>query len=135
MIVTNKTLSPQYLLWLGGPRRPPCCCSAAAPPPAERPAIRRTAYALLLLALLTHLDYPAAVRRDSCGAHGASPMTVVATVVTAVRNLALLAFTGYVGRLGLALPRRWTARPRRCMIKSDRPGNLPCSGRRSADPG
>jgi hypothetical protein len=96
MIVTNKTLSPQYLLWLGGPAAALLLLRGRATP-AELPAIRRTAYALVLLALLTHFVYPL-LYYGLLGERG-ELMVVVATVVTTVRNLALLAFTGYVGRL------------------------------------
>jgi hypothetical protein len=96
MVVTNKTLSPQYLLWLGGPAAALLLIRDGATVE-ERPAIRRTAYALLLLALLTHLVYPL-LYPGLLGLWG-QPMGVVATVLTAARNLGLLAFTGYVGRL------------------------------------
>jgi hypothetical protein len=96
MIVTNKTLSPQYLLWLGGPAAALLLLRHRARAE-ERPAIRRTAYALLLLALLTHLVYPL-LYPGLLGSKG-YPLLVVATIVTLLRNLALLAFTGYVGRL------------------------------------
>jgi hypothetical protein len=96
MIVTNKTLSPQYLLWLGGPAAALLLVRDRASTE-ERLAIRRTAYALLLLALLTHLVYP--LLYDGLLGMQGHAMVVLATVVTAVRNLALLAFTGYVGRL------------------------------------
>ena len=65
MIVTNKTLSPQYLLWLGGPVAALLLLRHRATP-AERRAIRHTAYALLALALLTHLVYP--LLYDGCSA-------------------------------------------------------------------
>jgi hypothetical protein len=93
MIVTNKTLSPQYLLWLGGPGAALLLLRHRATP-AERPAIRHTAYALLALALLTHLVYPT-LYNGLLGRTGPA-MLVIATIVTAVRNLGLLAFTGYV---------------------------------------
>ncbi|HWJ53277.1 MAG TPA: glycosyltransferase family 87 protein, partial [Propionibacteriaceae bacterium] len=57
MIVTNKTLSPQYLLWLGGPTAALLLLRHRGSA-GERRAIRTTGYALLLLALLTHLVYP-----------------------------------------------------------------------------
>jgi hypothetical protein len=96
MIVTNKTLSPQYLLWLGGPAAALLLIRDRARAE-ERLAIRRTAYALVLLALLTHLVYP--LLYDGLLGWKGYPMLVLATVTTAARNLALLAFTGYVGRL------------------------------------
>lgn len=96
MIVTNKTLSPQYLLWLGGPAAALLLLRNGATPD-ERTAIRRTAYALVLLALLTHLVYP--LFYDGLLGRRGTTMMIIATVLTTVRNLALLAFTGYVGRL------------------------------------
>jgi hypothetical protein len=96
MIVTNKTLSPQYLLWLGGPAAALLLLRDRATAQ-ERRAIRRTAYALVLLAVLTHLVFPL-LYPSLLGRQGYT-MMVLATVVTAARNLALLAFTGYVGRL------------------------------------
>lgn len=94
MIVTNKTLSPQYLLWLGGPAAALLLLRNGARSD-ERIAIRRTAYALLVLALLTHLVYPT-LYNGLLGRRGEA-MIVAATVVTALRNVALLAFAGYVG--------------------------------------
>jgi hypothetical protein len=96
MIVTNKTLSPQYLLWLGGTGAALLLLRDRATPD-ERTAIRRTAYALVLLALLTHLVYP--LFYDGLLGRRGNAMMVIATVLTTVRNLALLAFTGYVGAL------------------------------------
>jgi glycosyl transferase family 87 len=93
MIVTNKTLSPQYLLWLAGPGAALLLLRHQATP-AERQAVRHTAFALLALALLTHLVYPV-LYPSLLGRHG-TVMLAVATVVTVVRNLGLLLFTGYV---------------------------------------
>jgi hypothetical protein len=101
MVVTNKTLSPQYLLWLGGPAAAQLLLRHRATAE-ERSAIRRTAYALLLLALLTHLVYPL-LYPGLRGVWG-YPMLAVATLVTVVRNLGLLAFTGYVGWLAWRFP-------------------------------
>ena len=92
-IVTNKTLSPQYLLWLAGPGAALVLLRRQAAP-AERPAVRHTAYALLALALVTHLVYPV-LYPSLLGGNG-TVMLAVATVVTATRNLGLLLFTGYL---------------------------------------
>ncbi|MCW2523955.1 MAG: hypothetical protein JWO63_2290 [Frankiales bacterium] len=50
--VTNKTLSPQYLLWLGGPT---AALAVRAP---GKPELRRFARLLLIAALATQLEYP-----------------------------------------------------------------------------
>jgi Glycosyltransferase family 87 len=96
MTITNKTLSPQYLLWMGGPM----AALLAYRPQAtfdEQPAISRIAGQVLILALLTQLVYP--LFYDSyLGRHGEA-MIIVSTIVTAIRNLALVAFTVEVCRL------------------------------------
>ena len=88
--ITNKTLSPQYLLWLGGPMAGLLVLRPGATPE-ERSAINRMAGQLLILALLTQLVYP--LFYDSLlGGHGRT-MIIISTIVTAIRNLALVAFT------------------------------------------
>ena len=90
MTITNKTLSPQYLLWLGGPMAGLLVLRPGAAPE-ERSAINRLASQLLILALLTQLVYP--LFYDSLlGRHGQT-MIIISTIVTAIRNLALVAFT------------------------------------------
>ena len=96
MTVTNKTLSPQYLLWLGGPMAALLLLRRSAAP-AERIVVNRLASQLLVLALLTQLVYP--LLYDGLLGFRGDAMVVVATVVTAVRNLALLLFTVEVCRL------------------------------------
>jgi hypothetical protein len=96
MIITNKTLSPQYLLWLGGPLAAVILLAPAATD-AERRAIRRLALQLLGLALLTHLVYP--LLYDGLLGRQGYLMIIVSTVVTALRNIALLLFTIELGRL------------------------------------
>jgi hypothetical protein len=90
MTITNKTLSPQYLLWVGGPM----AALLAYRPQAkldEQRAISRIAGQALILALLTQLVYP--LFYDSyLGRHGQA-MIIVSTLVTAIRNLALVVFT------------------------------------------
>jgi hypothetical protein len=90
MIITNKTLSPQYLLWLGGPMAALLAFRPQAMPD-EQPAINRMAGQLLILALLTQLVYPL-FYNSYLGWHG-HVMIIISTVVTAIRNLALVAFT------------------------------------------
>ena len=90
MTITNKTLSPQYLLWLGGPMAALLVLRPHATPE-EKPAINRMAGQLLGLALLTQLVYP--LFYDSYLGRDGQPMMIIATIVTAIRNLALVAFT------------------------------------------
>jgi hypothetical protein len=90
MTITNKTLSPQYLLWLGGPMAALLLLRRQATRE-EQSKINRMAGQLLVLALLTQLVYP--LLYDSyLGRHG-QPMIILSTIVTAIRNLALVVFT------------------------------------------
>jgi hypothetical protein len=90
MTITNKTLSPQYLLWLGGPMAALMVLRPQATP-REQPAINRMAGQLLILALLTQLVYP--LFYDAYLGRRGQAMIVISTVVTAIRNLALVVFT------------------------------------------
>jgi len=90
MTITNKTLSPQYLLWLGGPMAALLAFRPQALP-GEQPAINRMAGQLLILALLTQLVYPL-LYDGYLGLQG-HVMIIIASIVTAIRNLALVAFT------------------------------------------
>jgi hypothetical protein len=90
MTITNKTLSPQYLLWLGGPMAALLAFRPHAKPD-EQPAINRMAVQLLALALLTQLVYPL-FYNAYLGREGQA-MIILATIVTAIRNLALVVFT------------------------------------------
>jgi hypothetical protein len=90
MTISNKTLSPQYLLWLGGPMAALLAFRPRATPD-ELPAINRMSGQLLILALLTQLVYP--LFYDSYLGRQGQPMIIISTVVTAVRNLALVVFT------------------------------------------
>jgi Glycosyltransferase family 87 len=90
MTITNKTLSPQYLLWLGGPMAALLAFRPQALP-GEQPAINRMAGQLLILALLTQLVYPL-LYDGYLGLQGHA-MIIIATILTAIRNLALVAFT------------------------------------------
>ena len=96
MTVTNKTLSPQYLLWLGGPMAA-LLLLVEQGTSAERVAIRRLAGQLLVLALLTHFVYP--LLYDGLLGFWGHAMIVVSTLVTALRNLALVLFTVEVCRM------------------------------------
>ncbi len=95
MTITNKTLSPQYLLWLGGPMAALLLLRRDGSA-AQRRAVNRLAVHLLVLALLTQLVYP--LLYDGLLGFRTSTMVVVATVVTSLRNLALLLFTVEVYR-------------------------------------
>jgi hypothetical protein len=96
MIVTNKTLSPQYLLWLGG-------CGAAmlllarSAADEQRRAVARIAVQLLVLAVATHLVYP--LLYDGFLGRDGRVMIVVSTVATTIRNLAVVVVTIEVTRL------------------------------------
>jgi hypothetical protein len=96
MTITNKTLSPQYLLWLGGPMAA-LLLLVDGGSARERSSIRRLAGQLLALALLTHLVYP--LLYDGLLGQLGHTMTVVSTVVTAVRNVALVLFAIEVCRM------------------------------------
>ena len=90
MTITNKTLSPQYLLWLGGAMAALLAFRPHATPD-ERSAINRMSGQLLILALLTQLVYP--LFYDAYLGRQGHAMIIVATIVTAIRNLALVVFT------------------------------------------
>ena len=103
--ITNKTLSPQYLLWLGGPAAV-LLLSRRAEGPARHRVLTRLAVQLLVLAALTQLTYP--VLYNGLLGRGSTAFLVVSTVVTSLRNLLLLALTVEVCRyawVALARPR------------------------------
>jgi Glycosyltransferase family 87 len=89
MTITNKTLSPQYLLWLGGPMAALMVLRPSASVD-EQPAINRMAGQLLILALLTQLVYP--LFYDGYLGRSGQLMIILSTGVTAIRNLALVVF-------------------------------------------
>ena len=94
MTITNKTLSPQYLLWMGGPMAALLAYRANATSD-EQPAISRVA-GQLILALLTSssiLFYNSYLGREG------HAMIIISTVVTAIRNIALVVFTIEVCRM------------------------------------
>ncbi len=98
--ITNKTLSPQYLLWLGGPAAVLLLSRTREGARWHRVLIR-LAVQLLVLALLTQLTYP--VLYNGLLGHGPAALAVSSTVVTALRNLSLLVLTVEVCRYA------WTA--------------------------
>ena len=91
VIITNKTLSPQYLLWVGGPVAALLLLRDGAVSPQQRRWIVRIGVSGLALAGLTQLVYP--VLYDGYLGFTTPVGLVVSTVVTALRNLCLLAFT------------------------------------------
>ena len=90
VIITNKTLSPQYLLWIGGPIAALLLLRDGATPE-QRRWIVRIGVAGLVLAALTQLVYP--LLYDGYLGFTNTAGLVIATLVTALRNLCLLAFT------------------------------------------
>jgi hypothetical protein len=96
MTVTNKTLSPQYLLWMGGPMAALLVLRRDLPA-GHRTRLGRLAWQLLGLALLTHLVYPS-LYDGLLGMWGHDGF-VVSTAVLTLRNLALVAFTIEVCRI------------------------------------
>jgi hypothetical protein len=100
MTVTNKTLSPQYLLWLGGPMAALLILRGRATE-REKPTLPRLAIQLLIIAGLTQLVYP--LLYNSLLGRDGSAMIIISTLVTALRNLALVAFTIEVCRLSWRL--------------------------------
>ncbi len=95
MTITNKTLSPQYLLWMGGPMAALLLMRRQASA-AERRAVIHLARQLLVLALATHLVYP--LLYDGFLGRQGHVMIAISTLVTTLRNLALVAFTVEVCR-------------------------------------
>jgi hypothetical protein len=93
--ITNKTLSPQYLLWLGGPAAALLLSRDSAGPRWHR-VLGRLAVQLLVLALLTQLTYP--LLYNGLLGRGSATLAVASTVVTALRNLSLLVLTVEVCR-------------------------------------
>jgi Glycosyltransferase family 87 len=81
--VTNKTLSPQYLLWLGGP-----IAALAVRAPAN-PVVRRFGRLLLIAAVATQLEYPVGYNAI-VKAHTLMPLWMS---VLALRNVLLLYLT------------------------------------------
>lgn len=86
--VTNKTLSPQYLLWLGGP-----IAALAVRAPGDH-AVRTFARVLLVTAVATQLTYP--IGYDAIlKTHSWMPVVVLDL---AARNLLLLWLTWFAVR-------------------------------------
>ncbi|RCK71026.1 DUF2029 domain-containing protein [Desertihabitans brevis] len=90
MIVTNKTLSPQYVLWLGGPVAVMLAEASGTGSRHRRPVLW-FAGATLVLTALTHLVYP--VMYGALVYDGPGPAQALALVVLALRNVGLLGLT------------------------------------------
>ena len=101
----------------------PAAAGARGTAAERRDQLRRLAGFLLVLALLTHLVYP--LFYDGLLGRLGRPMIVAATVVTALRNLALVVFTVRVVQLAW----RWLA-PRQATGSAPRPASPPDPGRR-----
>ncbi|CAA9420089.1 MAG: FIG00945196: hypothetical protein [uncultured Propionibacteriaceae bacterium] len=106
MTVTNKTLSPQYLLWMGGPMAA-LLQLRRDQPDAQQAETTRLAWQLLALALLTHLVYP--LFYDGLLGRQGTAGIIAATIVVSIRNLALVAFTLEVCRIAWSSLRRTPA--------------------------
>jgi hypothetical protein len=91
VIITNKTLSPQYLLWIGGPIAALLLLRDGAITEGLRRWVVRIGVAGLVLAGLTQLVYP--LLYDSYLGVTNTAGLVIATLVTTLRNVCLLAFT------------------------------------------
>jgi hypothetical protein len=83
--ITNKTLSPQYLLWLGGP-----IAALAVRAPANH-AVRTFGRILLVTAFATQLIFPIAYNALT----STKTMLPVATTILLVRNVLLLWLSWY----------------------------------------
>ena len=86
--ITNKTLSPQYILWLGGPLAGLLCRDPGDP------AVRRAAGLVLVVSLLTQLTFPILYDELTHTSWTAIP----ATLVLAVRNVLLVYLTWWACR-------------------------------------
>ncbi|HMS37941.1 MAG TPA: glycosyltransferase family 87 protein [Arachnia sp.] len=98
-IASNKTLSPQYILWLGGPM---AALLLTGMPERLRRHLRVHAVALVLVGALTQLSYP-------WGAYGVMAIPLGSgpeTAVLVLRNLALVVLTGHAVWLALVSSRR-----------------------------
>jgi 4-amino-4-deoxy-L-arabinose transferase-like glycosyltransferase len=90
VIIANKTLSPQYLLWLGGPMAALLLINGSDASEPESRMIWKLSGQLLAIAILTQLVYPTLYH----GIEGRLGQTMLnaGTAVAALRNLALVLF-------------------------------------------
>jgi hypothetical protein len=97
-IVTNKTFSPQYMMWLGGPLAGLLVAAGRAPVEQSAPSwrnLRTLTWCVLGLTLVTQLVYPILYQPL---VHGGS-LLLLATIVLVVRNVALVGFLVWLGLL------------------------------------
>lgn len=87
IIVTNKTLSPQYIPWLGG-----CLTVVVARLGLSRGTVRRWALTLVAMAALSQLVFPE-LYPHLLGIASTPQQVAVATLVLTLRNSLLVAFT------------------------------------------
>ena len=90
MIVTNKTFSPQYLIWLAGPLAATLALTPSGPSPARR-LLGRAAAGTLVLTLATQLVYP--LLYDYLIGYKDGPLVWVAQTLLAARNIGLAGLT------------------------------------------
>ncbi|WP_341728939.1 glycosyltransferase 87 family protein [Brooklawnia sp.] len=104
MIVTNKTFSPQYMIWLGGPMAAAIALLGRQHPDARDYALDRRRLWLICIAILTTtiltgivfpIGYDPLVRDSFITRYWRLPVTIV----LAMRNLLITALLGYVLRL------------------------------------
>ncbi len=94
-IVTNKTFSPQYMMWLGGPLAALLIAHGRTRPASSVPSwpqLRTLAVFVLALTLVTQLVYPILYQPL---VHG-GPLLLLATSVLVVRNVALVVFLAWL---------------------------------------
>lgn len=98
MIVTNKTFSPQYIIWLGGPIAAGISLAGLTEDydrttPSERRTLRGLGVSVLALTLLTQVIYPIGY----AGVVHTNWLTPIMTVVLTVRNLGIVALMVVAG--------------------------------------
>ena len=90
-IVTNKTFSPQYMMWLGGPLAALLVAAGRAPREQQAPnwrSLKALTFWVLGLTLATQFVYPILYEPL---VHG-GPLLILATIVLVLRNLAMVVF-------------------------------------------
>ncbi len=98
IIVTNKTFSPQYMMWLGGPLAALLVAAGRAPKEQQAPVwrdLRHLTYWVLGLTLATQLVYPV-LYEPLIHLGGWMP---VATAVLVLRNVGMACFTVWLSLL------------------------------------